>query len=168
MFPAHEKFYEKNALGINVRMLEELGLIQHTQPTSLQLKDVRFELGLDMPSMGLKLFHVASVITHRGADIATAIFGQELTALPEDQQDIHLQDVIRDMMRGYETVLMMPRASAHYLILHGQGKVAPLPEGVVQSLSTNGEISERLRRLLSWAAAQLSITVHEIPKAEAP
>jgi hypothetical protein len=87
IFPAHETFYEKNALGINVRMLEELGLIQHAQPTSLQLSDVRFELGMELPSMGLKLFHMAFVFTHRGAEIATAVFGQELIALPEDQQD---------------------------------------------------------------------------------
>ena len=101
--PGHERFYEKNSLDINVRILEELGLVHVSQPTSLQMNDARFEIGMRAPSIGLKLFHVAFVFTHRGAEIANAIFGKEPLTLSADEEDAYLQDLITDMMRGYET-----------------------------------------------------------------
>jgi len=161
IFPAHEKVYEKNALGIDIRVLQEHGLIQEMHPNSLQMNDVRFELGNKQPSMGFSLLHEAFALTNKGAEIANAIFGQELAPLSDEDQDSYLQDIITDMLRGYETVLVMPRASRHYFILFRPGEASPLPDGILNAVRADGEVSDRLGRLLGWAVSRYPITIHE-------
>lgn len=167
MFPAHERYYDRNALDIEMRSLEELGLVQHAQPTSLQLNDVRFEIGMQAPALALKLFHMSFVFTNLGAEIANAIFGQEPLTLSDAEEDAHLQEIIADMMRGYETILVVPRGGNYYVVVHRPGAVEPLPEGALQELFDKGNISIRLMRLLNWVVGNFSITIHLAPNAVA-
>jgi Protein of unknown function (DUF2806) len=166
-YPAHERSYTANSLHIDLMRLVELGLIKESSVDQFELPDFRLEMANQLPSSRrISMFHTVFLFTQRGAEIANAVFGglspSELL-LSGIEEDAFLSELVGEMLRGYELVLVEPDRGRGYFIIHSKlGAVESPTDDEWARVLESCELSPRLRRLLDWAKGNYSVSVHQL------
>jgi hypothetical protein len=148
-FPPHEP--QKIAL----RPLQELGLIEQTEPDSYFFRE--FDIKLGEPGR-LALLHSGMGFTQRGSEIANALFS-EPDPISDELTMKYLQDVIEANIdrHGLHILPKINRNYADYAIQLRKSTGVQLP-GVDSSYPTDENLPERLQRLIAWSAENYNVS----------
>lgn len=151
--------YQTEVQGIDVRNLEELGLVE-CDPISGEypFSDFLFRVGA-VGGVRIGLLKTTYSLTARGSEIADAVFAEEDLRLDDNTQQLYLQSVVTNQIDVYfsVTAILRPHEGDHYpLALQVMNRRMP-PLDSFQISQIRAFASDRLWTLLQWADAKYEI-----------
>ncbi len=158
-FPGYDRVYQNEPQDIDIRNLEELGLIA-SDPVSGEYPFSDFLLRVG-PVGGARigLLKTAYSLTGRGKEIAAAVFGQEDLSLDDKTQQLYLQTMVTNQIEVYFSVaIVFPPHEGNHLpfalqIMHRRvPSLDSFPISQVRAFA-----AARLWALLEWAQAKYEI-----------
>jgi hypothetical protein len=158
-FPAHDRIYETEAQGIDVRNLEELGLVE-CDPISGEypFSDFLLRVGA-VGGARIGLLKTSYSLTVRGKEIADAVFSEEDLRLDDKTQQLYLESVVTNQIDVYfSAAVILPPHEGNYFPFALQIMNRRMPPLVSFPISQiRAFASDRLWTLLQWADAKYEI-----------
>jgi hypothetical protein len=161
-YPSHAKSFQNELQNINLINLKEAGLVaENMVGDPSRFEDFELFVG-PTNNIGLKLFHGSFILTQRGAEIANAVFRNEVLTLPQDLEQKYLQALIAAQVIANHMVRIIPppkegEIMSPYVVLIAHSSSAG-PVNADLSI-IDGQLSERLRQLLKWVSENYSISL---------
>jgi hypothetical protein len=165
VYPAHRAPLEHEAQNINLGNLVELGLIVERNLTRYSFQDFDVLFGPADNKIKMSFSHPHFVLTQRGVQIASVVFGSKEMTLADDLQENYIRDIISSGMQNPYPLNIAPKIGNKFASFAAQVDKKPnatLPITTFE-IPQEKELSGRVRRLIAWANERYLVSFHPNP-----
>jgi hypothetical protein len=158
-YPVHQRSYSPyEPQSINLRTLQELGLIESIRLSRYSFPEFDIQLGFNLEYQLVDLQHDSMQFTQRGTELANALFrSQEQKKhlwISDELRMKYFQDVIStNLEREGDAVNILPKVNGSYIsyaIRLSKRTSQPLP-GTNAGYPKDRDLPDQLQGLIEWA-----------------
>ena len=160
-YPAHDQVFQNETQGINIRNLQELGLITENL-VSHKYTFYDFDVSLDaLPGARINMVHGTFVLSQRGTEIAGSVFPDAETHLSVALREQYLKDVLSIQIENYPISIFPKihnRRSGMVIRINKEPRGNVSGQYIVK-FSEEHSFGVLLTHLLDWASARYQLSI---------